>query len=56
MVTLGRVNEMYIKFQFLGSRALYLRKVGRYNLACLFLFKAQTQIINIVMPNLFYDL
>ena len=30
--------------------------LGRYNLAQLFLFKAKTQIINIVMPNLFYDL
>ena len=41
---------MYIKFQFLGSGAIsQVRNVlGRYNLACLFLFKALMQIVNIV--------
>ena len=52
MVMLGLFSKMYIKFQFLGSVALYMRfenVLGGYNLACLFLFDALTQIINIVM-------
>ena len=48
MVMLGLFSEMYIKFQFWGSGALYRRfeMLGRYNLVFLFLLEEETKIIN----------